>query len=116
MSIAVDEAIIQQRPAWLTEIVAILGEPRVKAETPQRMSLGREEGGFYRRCWVWFPDLKNHNIHIDQYSRFWEVGVACHCHHKDVTVRSKTEPTDDEMRALMRLADWPATAQPGGDS
>jgi hypothetical protein len=108
-------AIVQyQRPAWLAEIVAVLGEPRVKAETPTK--LHREEGVTYRRCWVWFPDLRNHNIHIDQYARFWEIGAACHCHHKDVTVRSKTEPTDDDMRALMRLAGWPPAATPPSEA
>lgn len=93
------------RPAWVADIAAILGEPRVKVETPARSV--RDEGTCWRRCWVWFPGLSNHNISIDQYGKCFVVNIACHCNHKDITVRSVAEPSDEEMRLLMASVGWP---------
>ncbi len=96
------------RPAWIADIVAVWGEPRVKVEQPS--TLIRERGALFRRCWVWFPGASNHNVHLDQYADHFELGVECHCDHQDVIVRSKVAPDDAAGRAALATAGWDLAA------
>lgn len=61
--------------AWLGEIAARLGvQPRVHAGPVLFIA---RDGACLRECWVWFPapDLKNHNLSLDQYPDHWQIGV-----------------------------------------
>lgn len=84
--------------AWLEEAVKRFGESRI---TPPEdgVILRGESGHYIRRAWVWFPESKNHNVHIDRYSGFYEIGVGGPG--RNYTVRQEEEPTDAQMIDLM---------------
>lgn len=86
---------------WLEEITEKLGEPRIKV--PDETRLG---DGIRRRCWVWFPNNVNHSVKIDRQHGRYTYTAQAHSGGRDVEVTQATEPTDDEMRAVLRLA-WP---------
>jgi len=104
--------IVAGRPAFVDSLVALYYEPRVKVETPTKR-FDEGYGRHWRRCWVWFLEVgaagpRNHRIHIDQFGDdWWELGVGCHCSCKQISIRSKTEPTDNEVLDALRLAGWP---------
>lgn len=83
--------------AWLAEINAVLGPPRVAVPDETRIS-----GGAYRRCWVWFPNGRNHNVGIDRTPGGWTATASGARGQAEWSGR--TEPTDDDMLALCRLA------------
>lgn len=102
------------RPGFVADLAALYYEPRIKVEEPvERFDDGY--GRHWRRCWVWFLDVgtdepRNHNIHINQYRNgWWELGIGCHCTCKQLTIRYRREPTDDEAREALRLAGWPGS-------
>lgn len=85
--------------SWLDDLISVYGEPRVKPPAGG-VKLGRS----IRRAWVWFPGGVNHSLHIDDCGDFWEAGVASHTGKGYVRREASGEPTDAQIRAMIRLA------------
>lgn len=108
------------RPEWVDNIIEHWGQPEV--EPPQKGDLNTRTGkvrtvdgvamqgvggsSVQRRAWVWFPGGVNHWVHIDQSGDHYVVEAGSHkadAHTASARVVFRSEPTDEEMRALTRL-------------
>lgn len=108
------------RPEWVDNVIEQWGEPNV--EPPQKGDLNTRTGkprtvdgvtmpgvggsSVLRRAWVWFPGGVNHWVHIDQSGGHYVVEAGSHksdAHTASARVVFRSEPTDEEMRALTRL-------------
>lgn len=86
----------------IDEVVAHLGDPKVAVTQPQRLE--GEMGVFRRRCWVWFGGTASRVINVDHYGRWWEFQANNH-EAASVTLNTRTEPTKEQARTALHLAD-----------
>lgn len=108
------------RPEWVDNIIEHWGAPEVeppqKGDFDTRAKKVRTEDGVWmqgvggsrvlRRAWVWFPGGVNHWVHIDYSGQHYVVEAGSHkadAHTASARVVFRSEPTDEEMRALTRL-------------
>jgi hypothetical protein len=86
-------------PEWLDELTAKYGEPRVGFPVP--VNLGDRK----RRCWVWFPGGKNHNICIDQFADRWQVLAGAPGRSINLQLYDHgREPDDSDIRNVLVTA------------
>lgn len=96
---------------WFDDVTAVYGQPRITSDGRPPAHLRDDDGDHIKQYWVWFPAGFNHNISIKDYGNAWTVAIGSHLASMPrIDFRTRTAPTDELMRDLIRMTGFTGTA------